>query len=135
MECKEKFLFDGKIKVNEMGQIFSNSKGCWREIAVGNPSKYKTVSINKKRYYVHRLIAEAFLDNPLSKSDVNHINGDKHDNRVSNLEWVTHRENINHAYDIGLKKRKYPKTVSVRLSKLEDVCKQYGIPIEYFIEK
>lgn len=51
---------------------------------------------------VHRVVATAFVPNPLGLREVNHINGDKTDNRAENLEWVTSKANHTHAVSIGL---------------------------------
>ena len=55
-----------------------------------------------RKYLVHRLLAQAFIPNPDRKPQVNHIDGDKANNALTNLEWVTQSENQLHAYRVGL---------------------------------
>lgn len=59
----------------------------------------------KRDFLVHRLVALAFVPRPdsLEPLEVNHINGDKMDNDASNLEWISHNENLKHAYEAGLR--------------------------------
>ena len=72
----------------------TTTKKGYNRISIGNP---------RKTYIVHRLVALMFIENELNKSQVNHINGIKNDNRVENLEWMTNQENTIHAWENGFK--------------------------------
>jgi hypothetical protein len=65
---------------------------------------------------VHRMVALSFLENPENKPMVNHKNGIRNDNRVSNLEWCTNSENIKHSFTIGLSSNKGSKNPSATLT-------------------
>lgn len=56
-----------------------------------------------KAFFIHRLVAQAFIPNPESKATVNHKDGDKSNNTVENLEWMSNQENMAHAYATGLR--------------------------------
>lgn len=84
---------DGKIINKHTGHTLApqpNGKG------------YLRVSIGKKLMFVHRLVAEKYIPNPENKPQVNHKDGNKLNNCVDNLEWVTNQENRNHAVDNDL---------------------------------
>ena len=101
---------DPRIKVSNKGNVVSCKRGAPYPLKVSySNSGYQIVGANygsTRRQYVHRLVAETWIDNPNPNyyTQVNHINGDKSDNRVENLEWVTPSENLRHAFRTGLKK-------------------------------
>lgn len=94
--------------------------------------RIKLTKNNKpRRVMLHRIIAEAFIPNPNKLSTVNHKNAIKKDNRIENLEWVTFKDNIAHAFSMGLRKctKEQRLKASIRCSKMKrnpngSFCKQ-----------
>lgn len=82
-----------------------------------------THSGKSKEFFIHRLVAIAFIPNPENKPQVNHINGIKHCNYVYNLEWATASENCKHAYNNGLWCRKIKKSKKISDKKVHRICK------------
>ena len=94
-------------EVSIYGEVYSKKKGDVLE-PQNNTHGYYVVTLYDnnipKMHTVHRLVAKAFIPNPFNKNEINHINGNKKDNRVSNLEWCTSSENKKHAFKNGLAK-------------------------------
>lgn len=67
------------------------------------PDGYVYVKIGDKTHRIHRLVAQTYIPNPEDKPQVNHIDGNKTNNMLCNLEWMTQSENIQHSFDIGLR--------------------------------
>lgn len=94
-------------KISNCGQVM-NSRGLIMKQRT-TPSGYKEIGLrngrkNQKFFLIHRLVAIAFIEKVNGKEYVNHKDGDKFNNAVSNLEWVTQSENQLHAYETGLQK-------------------------------
>ena len=87
--------------ITSHGRVFSLKYGKMRELK-SQINRYGYLSVlfskNGKQYRktIHRLVAQAFIPNPENKPEINHIDEDKTNNHVSNLEWMTHKENVNH---------------------------------------
>jgi len=99
--------------VTEDGRVFSEARGELKERKLGvDTSGYKRISVvlkngSSKRVLVHRMVAEAYVDNPNNHHYVNHKDGNKLNNHYKNLEWCTSSDNQKHAYKTSLKQ--YPK--------------------------
>ena len=96
---------EGTYMVSDHGRVMSAPRTAhYGQVLALNKSRsgYAHVCLSidgkKRDFAVHRLVAIAFLDNPKGKREVNHINGDRADNRVENLEWATRSENERHAF-------------------------------------
>lgn len=92
---------DKKYFVSNLGR-FKNSFGIIMENYKVNANGYIRVFIYKKTFALHRLVALTFLDNPENKEQVNHIDGNKLNNSLDNLEFVTNKENQIHKFLIGI---------------------------------
>lgn len=106
--------YEGLYQVSNLGRVKALSKtdrlGRFYperlKAICDNGNGYKVVNFkvncNSKMFTVHRLVANAFIPNPQNDQYINHIDGDKSNNRVDNLEWCTASENMVHAVKLGL---------------------------------
>lgn len=104
--------YEGRYAVTDDGRVWSypkktgnNKYGRWLKVTTSG--LYPKVGLYDdymkcRHVNLHRLMAEAFIPNPENLPQVNHINGDKSDSRLENLEWVTASQNSQHKWDTGL---------------------------------
>lgn len=100
-------IYEGRYAVSSLGRVISLSfKGVPRQkiMTQRDIASYLRVHLHingkGKQVLVHRLVAMAFIPNPSNLPEVNHKNGNKHDNRVDNLEWVTKSQNKIHSIEV-----------------------------------
>ena len=113
--------YENYYEINKKGEVRSLHKKTYGYINEQRIDRggYHTVRLNKpymksSTQYVHRLLGFAFIPNVENKPFINHIDGEKLNNSTNNLEWVTHSENILHAYHTGLLK--------VKAKSVHDIC-------------
>ena len=113
-EWRDVVGYEGLYQVSELGNIRSLPRLAMRSngkpltingkiLSPGtDPKGYLRACLGKHNTMkVHRLVAAAFIPNPLNLPEVNHIDGNKQNNSIENLEWVSHADNVKHAVSIG----------------------------------
>ena len=103
--------YEGLYQISDDGQVRRFFSYGTKPVK-GSDGVYLTVSLSKncikRSFAIHRLVAEHFLEKPTGATEVNHKDGNKHNNHLDNLEWVTQKENFAHAINV-LKKNPYGK--------------------------
>lgn len=111
MRKKYRYKYNGKDTdcfVTKTGLVFRINNGKFENVIpyeTYNGYLSATVRINNKKtkaIFIHRMVAQTFIENPENKPEVNHKDGNKKNNNIQNLEWVTRKENAKHAYEHGL---------------------------------
>jgi hypothetical protein len=122
--------YEGYYTVDTDGSVYS-IKSKKKLATIRMKSGYNYVHLHKngvsKLLRLHRVVAETYIENPFGYTQVNHINGDKNDNSVDNLEWCTPEQNLMHAIKTGLKNMKGENNPSAKLKKyqIEEIRKKY----------
>jgi len=116
--------------VYENGDIINKKNGQPIKSSI-TENGYKRVWYEGRGQMVHRIIAEKFIPNPENYTDVNHKDGNKLNNHVDNLEWCTHKYNVNHGFQLGLFNEKRLSERKLTYEEKETACEMnnLGTPI------
>lgn len=118
--------YEGLYLVNKSGVVKSKRKILKQSDERGYLRVTFSANNKQQHFQVHRLVALMFIPNPENKPCVNHIDGNKHNNNVSNLEWCTYSENEKHSYRILKKKVNKPNQKPViQVTESGDVLKTF----------
>ena len=123
--------YENLYSISENAEVFSIQRNIikkdWK-----HRDGYRLISLTKNKiktyFYVHRLVADAFLPKIEGKDFVNHKDGNKANNNVSNLEWVTKSENCKHSFEIGLQSNKGESHPMAQLNeeKVKDIRQKFA---------
>ena len=145
--------YENSYQISDSGRVFTKRRLIGNQIYYGKEltpqltsDGYLKITLSKngksKKYYLHRLVAIQFLDNPNNLPQVNHIDGNKINNSITNLEWCTKNENQNHAVRTGLMQRgqnrpsaKLTEKQVLEIYKLKGVLKGQDIADKYGVSK
>ena len=119
----------GRVRNDETGHILSQTIRSKTSNYLAVALRTNAFGREQKTANVHALVAEAFLGKPQQGLEINHIDGNKHNNVVDNLEWVTKSENSRHAFDLGLRK-----STSAQVQKAIDATKRKVVNLTLGIE-
>ena len=128
IEWRKVYWFNGeetKYSVSNIGFVRNdkNNKLLKDNISKGYHRVNLTHKGEQRQFLIHRLVASVFIPNPDNKPEVNHKNGDKSCNYDYNLEWVTGRENMKHAFSNKLNVRKKKHNVTISKETIHEICK------------
>jgi hypothetical protein len=119
---KWKQVEDTNYEISDLGRLRNKKSGYMmslNNVKNGYIQAAMTIDGKVKREAIHRLVAKAFIENGDEKLTVNHIDGDKTNNKAANLEWMTQKENVNHAFKNNLTKVKVCPIIQLDLDENE----------------
>ena len=145
--------YEDSYQISDSGRVFTKRRLIGNQIYYGKElvpqlteDGYLKVTLSKnskcKKFYLHRLVAIQFLNNPMNLPQVNHKDGNKLNNNITNLEWCTKQENQNHAVRTGLMQRgqdrpsaKLTEAKVLEIYKLKGILKAQDIADKYGVSK